>query len=226
MEQGEYRERHILESWQRNAKPWVKAITEKQISSRETVTNQAVLDAIQDGAPRTLIDIGCGEGWLCRTLSNSGIHCLGVDAIAGLVDAANSLGGNFKQCHYKDLARGEFGQMFDCAVSNFALLGKSSTEAVFQAIPKLLSDKGVFIIQTLHPETACGELPYEDGWRDGSWSGFSEDFSKPAPWYFRTLPSWQSLFPRFGLELMELREPINPETNAKQSLLLIARVAG
>ncbi len=225
-EEDKAREAHILESWQHNAEPWVTAISGKQISSRVAFTNQAVLEAIQQAAPDTLIDIGCGEGWLCRSLTARGIHCLGVDAVPALIETATSLGGEFLQCRYEDLVEREFAYNFDCAVSNFALLGKSSTEAVFKAIPALLGEKGVFIIQTLHPESACGELPYEDGWREGSWDGFSSEFSRPAPWYFRTLPSWQALFPRFGLELLELGETLNPETNAKLSLLLTARVAG
>ncbi len=226
MDEDKAREAHILESWRHNARPWVKAIAEKQISSRELLTNRAILEAVRQTAPRTLIDIGCGEGWLCRALSETGIHCLGVDAIPALIETAKSLGGEFQKCGYESLAKTELPHTFDCAVSNFALLGKSSTEAVFEAMPTLLSKRGVFIIQTLHPESACGALPYEDGWREGSWDGFSSEFSRPAPWYFRTLPSWQALFPRFGLELLELGETLNPETNAKLSLLLTARVAG
>lgn len=215
-------ETRILESWHDNARPWARAVGERQIGSREAVTNQAIVDAVQDAKPRTLIDIGCGEGWLCRALTSTGIECLGVDAIPQLLDVARRGGGQFRQCHYEDLASMQFTQRFDCAVSNFALLGDSSTAAVFKAVPALLANDGRFIVQTLHPETACGELPYEDGWREGSWVGFSQDFSNPAPWYFRTLESWEALFPRFGLTLLERREPRNPHSGDKQSLILIA----
>lgn len=217
-------EARIIESWHNNARPWAKAISDKQITSRETVTNHAILDAVQQGNPRSLIDIGCGEGWLCRMLESSGIRCLGVDAIPKLLDSAKKYGGEYRQCAYEDLATADFGQRFDCAVSNFALLGKHSSEAVFAAVPRLLSDNGRFIVQTLHPETACGDLPYKDGWREGSWAGFSEDFDKPAPWYFRTLSSWEALFPTFGLELIERWEPCNPTSGDRQSLVLIARL--
>jgi hypothetical protein len=46
-----------------------------------------------------------------------------------------------------------------------------------------------FIIQTLHPLIACGDFSYQDAWREGSWAGFSDDFTDLAPWYFRTLES-------------------------------------
>lgn len=218
-------ENRIVESWYANARPWAKAIAGKQVASRETITNQAIIEAVRDCKPLNLIDIGCGEGWLCRSLAQFGTQCLGVDAIPELLDVARQAGGDFQHCAYENLATTDFGQRFDCAVSNFALLGKQSTETVFDALPILLKPGGHFIVQTLHPETACGELPYKDGWREGSWAGFSDDFSQPAPWYFRTTNSWEALFPRFGLRLLERREPRNPHTGDKQSLILIGRFA-
>jgi hypothetical protein len=69
---------------------------------------------------------------------------------------------------------------------------------------------------------ACGDSPYVDGWREGSWSGFSSDFTDPPPWYFRTLESWVRLFSQNGLHLLELREPIHPTTGKPASALFIS----
>ncbi|HEY8683307.1 MAG TPA: class I SAM-dependent methyltransferase, partial [Rhodanobacter sp.] len=77
----------------------------------------------------------------------------------------------------------------------------------------------------LHPLTACGGQPYRDGWREGSWAGFTADFSDPAPWYFRTLESWVRLFSEHGLRLLELREPLHPQTRQPISLILMATLA-
>ena len=57
----------------------------------------------------------------------------------------------------------------------------------------------------------------------GSWAGFSDDFTDPAPWYFRTLETWVGLIASSGLMLTELREPIHPTTNKPASVLFIAR---
>ncbi len=81
---------------------------------------------------------------------------------------------------------------FDAAVCNFSLLGRESVDSLIAALPRYLGDPGYLIIQTLHPIAACGEQPIEDGWREGSWLGFSSDFNNPAPWYFRTLESLDS----------------------------------
>lgn len=218
------REAHILESWQRNAAPWVSAVRGQQIVTRQQITNRAMIDAVLDYQPQNVLDIGCGEGWLSRALAEHGIRSLGVDAIPALIDSARQWPGDYRLLRYEDLTGAELGSRFDCAICNFSLLGESSTEAVFRALPTLLAPGGIFILQTLHPVAACGAQAYEDGWREGSWDGFSSAFSHPAPWYFRTLESWHTLFPRFGLTLLEQREPSRPEAEAPQSLLLIARV--
>lgn len=79
-------------------------------------------------------------------------------------------------------------------------------------------------MQTLHPLIAGGDQPYVDGWRSGSWAGFSEDFVRPAPWYFRTLESWIALFTANGWRLEELHEPVHPNTGKPASILFIARM--
>ena len=58
--------------------------------------------------------------------------------------------------------------------------------------------------------------------RPRSWTGFSDDFVDPPPWYFRTLADWIGLLIRSGLRLESLREPIHPETGKPASIILTA----
>ncbi len=81
-------------------------------------------------------------------------------------------------------------------------------------------------MQTLHPLMACGDGPYVDGWRTGSWAGFGDDFSDPAPWYFRTTESWIRLLRDCGFRLVEMREPLHPISRKPISLILVAEVSG
>ena len=212
----------IIESWNKNADPWTEAVRQKLIPSRRQVTDKAIIDAIISYSPNSVLDIGCGEGWLVRELRNKKIDAVGVDVVPALIAVAKQAGGDFHLASYSELAAGNFNLKADVAVSNFSLLGKESVEDVFHALPFLLNEHGVFIVQTLHPVMKCGDLPYEDGWREGSWNGFSADLSKPAPWYFRTLESWIDLFNRHHLDLHELREPLNPETHKPWSVIFIA----
>ncbi len=198
---------------------------ERRIDSRTLVTDRAIIDAVQSRSPRHVLDIGCGEGWLARALAASGIDVVGIDVVPGLIAQAQALGGGeFRVACYQQAAAGTLGFTADVAVCNFSLLGKESVATLFAAIPSLLKPGGVFISQTLHPVEACGEAPYRDGWREGSWAGFSDDFTDPAPWYFRTLASWLALYRSHGLALLQLREPLDPRSQRPASVIFIAGV--
>ena len=209
----------IIDSWSKNTDPWTAAVRGGEIESRTLVTNQAIIDAVRSRAPRTALDIGCGEGWLVRALD--GVAMIGVDVVAGLIDQARLAGGgDFRVLSYEQIADGALHAQVDAAVCNFSLIGKESVEGMFRAARALLNPNGALIVQTLHPVVACGDAPYRDGWREGSWAGFSADFADAPPWYFRTLESWVALFSANGLRLLEIREPVHPRTGKPLSVIL------
>jgi 2-polyprenyl-3-methyl-5-hydroxy-6-metoxy-1,4-benzoquinol methylase len=213
----------IVDSWTRNAAPWTDAVRENRIESRNLVTNRAIVDAVLSRAPRTILDIGCGEGWLVRALAQHGISGTGVDVVPSLIDQAMSAGGgDFRVASYEEISDGLLDAKVDAVVANFSLIGKESVEGVIRRTPELLERDGALIIQTLHPLVATGDQPYEDGWRHGSWAGFSSDFSDPAPWYFRTVETWKGLITECGFGSIEVREPLHPATGKPASIIFIA----
>jgi 2-polyprenyl-3-methyl-5-hydroxy-6-metoxy-1,4-benzoquinol methylase len=217
-------EAQIRATWRRNAAPWTVAVRGQHIESRRRVTDQAIVDAVTRHAPQRVLDAGCGEGWLTRRLTALGMDVLGVDAEPALIAAAKAQGGGaFQVLSYEALAAGDVGPPFDALVCNFALIGRESGEALCRAAPTLLRPGGVLIVQTLHPHVACGDQPYVDGWRAGSWDGCGDGFVDPAPWYFRTLESWVRLFTHTGLELVALEEPAYPVTGRAASVIFTAR---
>ncbi|MDN3556861.1 class I SAM-dependent methyltransferase [Halomonas maura] len=216
----------IIDSWKKNARQWGAAVQVGQIESREVVTNKAIVEAVLSYSPEAVADIGCGEGWLVRELARRITQVVGIDAVPGLIDQAKAAGGgDFFVASYEAIADGAIKGLFDVVVCNFSLLGEESVQALFGAMPSLLKPGGVCIVQTLHPMVACGDLPYIDGWREGSWAGFGSDFIDPAPWYFRTLENWTSLFSDNGLRLLEIREPIHPKTQKPASIIFIGATA-
>ncbi|MBV1931349.1 MAG: methyltransferase domain-containing protein [Porticoccaceae bacterium] len=227
-----FSDKKIIESWVKNVAPWVTAVQQQQITSRRLVTDQAIIDAVMTSSAhlsiptRKVLDIGCGEGWLARELSQLGLSVTGLDVLPEFIREANKLGGgDFRVMAYEEISAQNLPEKYDVLVCNFSLIGKESVEHIFRVAPSLLNTDGIFAIQTLHPVTSCGQDPYRDGWRAGSWAGFSDEFCDPAPWYFRTLESWFKLFRDKGYRLRELSEPINPETGQAASLIMIASVA-
>jgi 2-polyprenyl-3-methyl-5-hydroxy-6-metoxy-1,4-benzoquinol methylase len=214
----------IVDSWRKNASPWTTAVRENQIASRALVTNKAIVDAVLSRSPRTVLDIGCGEGWLARALAEHGVSAVGVDVVPALIEQARKAGGGeFRISSYEDIAAGRLDISVDLVVANFSLIGKESVEGVIRRAPSLLNSGGSLVIQTLHPVASCGDESYADGWRTGSWAGFSEEFSDPAPWYFRTMESWETLLADSGFRILETREPVHPETGKPASVIFIAQ---
>lgn len=224
MESGAAAEAAILESWRANAGGWVTAVREGWIESRRRVTDRAVVEAVLSRAPESVLDVGCGEGWLARELAARGVRVTGVDAVPELVDAARRAGdGHFLLARYADLARVLGGARFDVVVCNFSLLGKRSTEDVIRAVPGLLEAGGTLVVQTLHPLAAAESRgPSVSGWRQSEWPVPGALRPDPAPWYFRTPADWADLFESHGLGPIQVREPPDPVTGVPASVLFLA----
>ncbi len=220
-------EQRIRRSWARNAAVWTEVVRAQGIASRREATNQAMLDTVCAAAPRRVLDIGCGEGWLMRRLSADGVDCVGIDAEPALIHAAQAQGGGvFEVCAYQELrawAAHSAQAPFDVWVCNFSLLGDESTDAVFDAARDLLAPGGRLIVQTLHPSSV--EQGACSGWREGSWAGFDSRFTDPAPWYFRPLADWHALFTRHELLVTAQYEPLLPATGRAVSLILVGKFA-
>lgn len=219
-------ESRIVASWRRNAAPWTRVVRERRIDSRR-VTDTAIVDTVLARHPGRVLDLGCGEGWLARRLAAEGIDVLGVDVAPELIDAARAAGGaRFEVADYAALAMLAGAPGYDVVVSNFALFGDASVRAALGAVPQLLAPGGALVIQTLHPRAACGDAPYADGWRDGSWAGIDGDFDDPAPWYFRTIEGWQRLLADCGFDTAATHEPRYADSGRPASVIFVAGVSG
>jgi 2-polyprenyl-3-methyl-5-hydroxy-6-metoxy-1,4-benzoquinol methylase len=215
----------IIESWNVNAEKWITTIDNEELESRKLVTNKAILNTIIEYHPASIIDIGCGEGWLTRELQKQGLFVFGIDGVDSLIkNAINKGGEHYAVCSYKDLVDGKLPgkNSFNAAVINFALIDKEETERLIDYLTDILKYNGFLFIQTLHPLTVDGE--YKTGWKEGSWNGMKQNFILPYQWYFRTLEDWSRLFSESGFYVEALKEPLHPVTQKPASLIFILKV--
>src|SRR5688572_7925904 len=111
------RDDQISRSWIANADAWTSAVREHRIESRRVATDAAIVSAVLDQHPKTVLDLGCGEGWLARAL---GLDVVGIDGSPALIEAAKRLGGGeFHAMSYRELP--SLNRTFDVAVANFSL---------------------------------------------------------------------------------------------------------
>lgn len=214
----------LRRSWDANAAAWRDAVRERRIASRR-VTDAAIVSAVRDRHPARVLDLGCGEGWLARTLSEDGVEVVGVDGSATLIDAANALGGaTFRVLSYDDIVNepASLGQTFDVIVANFSILDDRA-ETLFRALAQSLATDGSLIVQTLHPAFA-GDGVDADGWRTETFARMEGDWREPMPWYFRTIASWLRAFADAGYILREMREPALPD-QPPASIIFVCRKA-
>ena len=214
----------MLRSWERNASAWTDAVRERRIASRRAGTDAAIVDAALATRAMSVLDVGCGEGWLARVLVSQGCRVVGIDASEALIADARKLGGaTFEAIAYCDLDvhAVRLGAPFDLAVCNFSLLD-DDLAPMLASLRNALSERGRLVIQTVHPWIACGERAYADGWRIETFAGFGEGFAEPMPWYFRTMSSWIDAIVAAGFRIAHVAEPTDAESGKPLSLLIVA----
>jgi SAM-dependent methyltransferase len=226
----------LAQSWEANAERWAAAVRSGAIASRRLATDAAIIEAIAERRPSRVLDLGCGEGWLTRTLSAQGVEAIGVDASPALIAAARAADPGPDRYHVSGYAdAGSLaplaGRHFDLIAANFALLDED-LEAPLASLRALIAPAGALVIQTLHPFAA--DPPYRDGWRLETFQDFGKGFGDgsgdgdtwhPMPWYYRTLGSWIALLERAEYRMTDLRETVHSETYRPLSIIIAAEPA-
>jgi hypothetical protein len=201
--------------WEENASAWAEVIQGNTIASR-AVTSGALLKIISDKNIKSILDVGCGEGWLAGQLSPSTVY-LGIDGSANLIAIAKENHPSAFYCvSYSEISAGTWtaSDKYDAAIFNFSLLDEKITQLLVN-IQNSVSDNGLVIIQTLHP---CFILEsYKDGWNTEDYKAMAVPFSGTMPWYGRKLSSWMKCFSDAGLTLKEI---VEPQTGDKPSSII------
>jgi 2-polyprenyl-3-methyl-5-hydroxy-6-metoxy-1,4-benzoquinol methylase len=228
------RDEVLARSWEVNADAWTSVVREGQIPSRRAGTDDAVVATVMrvlaGQSAKRVLDVGCGEGWLARTLAGRGCDVVGVDASAPLIEHARALGGRapgrseFRVVSYAELEHDPAigGGPYEVVVLNFAVLSED-VAPLFRALSGCLSPEGALVIQTVSPWTAAGDEGYRDGWREETFAGFGGAFAATMPWYFRTLGSWIRELRSAGFAVESLEEPVDSASGRILSLLLTCR---
>tara|TARA_R110000744_G_scaffold24062_7_gene60637 strand:+ start:954 stop:1616 length:663 start_codon:yes stop_codon:yes gene_type:complete len=218
-------ENNIIESWNKNALEWIKIIDNADIEPRK-FTNKAILDLIGNSPAIKILDVGCGEGWLTRSLGTMGKSVVGLDAIPELLENAVKKGqGTYYQMSYEDIISGKPipEAPYDAAIFNFCLYQRERLSQLLKKVKKSLSENGYIAIQTLHPYFLLqNDLEYKSQWINDSWKGLPGNFTDGHSWYARTFESWMSVFKKAGLQLHQLQEVTNDDNKPLSVIFILS----
>lgn len=161
------------ERWETNAKYWTKIIRERRDRYRTELTDAAILEAIGSCAGRKVLDAGCGEGYLARTLAGQGADVVGVDVSGGLIGVAGRCPadgtGSVSYAHASVEALPVRDNVFDLVVGNHLFSHLPDPRWAVREFGRVLKRGGRLIFLTLHPcfytagseRGATGSLPAE-----------------------------------------------------------------
>jgi SAM-dependent methyltransferase len=138
------------------------AIIEEHLDFEEEIhaLYKAIGHTVLSKEPKTLIDIGCGQGDFVHIMNYNGIDAFGVDKSAKQIEIAQSKGIDTQCIDIKDIK-----QKYECATAVFDVINYIPKEYLKEFLTdtyKLLNDGGYFIfdLNTLFgfQEVATGTL--------------------------------------------------------------------
>lgn len=138
-----------------NAMFWLRIIRETLDRYRTELTDAAVLSALGPVTGQTVLDAGCGEGYLSRELANRGAIVTGLDASSSLLAAARDerdrLGLNIDHYVASLGAIPERDSTFDAIVCNHVLNDVENPPAILTELGRVTKPGGRLALLMLHP---------------------------------------------------------------------------
>jgi 2-haloacid dehalogenase len=189
--------------WEENAKSWTEVLESNAIASR-SVTGPAVIGEILKRRPATVLDIGCGDGWLSDAIHAESIQYFGIDGSKGLIDIARARRtGEFQHVSYEDISGGwQPAMSMELIIFNFSIFEENPLD-LLKHVHSFMNSTGTLIIQTLNPRATK-----KDEWQVEEFKTIPGKFKGTMPWFSRTLASWQYLFKQANFEVEEIVEPV------------------
>lgn len=181
--------------------------------ARQHLLNPALFPLLGDVKGKTILDAGCGHGYLARMLARKGAIVTGVEPADSLYTYAiqkeqtEKLGITYIQADLSAL--NTFQGIFDCVVANMVFMDIPDYQAAIHNCIVSLKNNGTFIFSILHP---CFE---ESGsaWTKKGYVEVSEYFQeraikqKVSYFFHRPLSAYMNFVIQQGCNIRSIIEP-------------------
>ena len=204
--------------WHDSAAAWIADMGEHGDYGRRHVLDPVVRERLEGRGFRRALDVGCGEGRLCRRLSGWGVQTVGLDPTRALLDQARRLHpqGVYVESVAERLPFEDAG--FDLVVSCLSLIDIPGFEAAITEMARVLAPGGTLFVANLTSfSTARVEASAEARRADRTGIRIERYLEARSSWeawrgirivnWHRPLSAYMAAFLGAGLRLVHFDEP-------------------
>jgi ubiquinone/menaquinone biosynthesis C-methylase UbiE len=176
-------------------------------------------------APGRALEVGCGEGRVCRDLAERGFAVTGVDSAPTLLAAAAEAhpAGRYLVADAVSLPFGD--DEFDLVVAYNSLMDMEAMDAAVAECARVLAPGGAFCVCVTHPFADAQHAPDIDYFEQGVYEGTFERDGLTMTFRGWTYPfeAYSRALEAAGLRIEALREPRGEDRRFPMFLMLRAR---
>lgn len=211
--------RETRQAWDRLADDWRLQVGDEGDRNRRLNSDPVLWRMAGDVAGKSVLDFGCGTGYLTRKLRDAGAAATGVDHSEKMIAIAreDAAGIDYLVACCTTLAP-LADEQFDLAVSNYVLMDIPDLPAAVGALHRVLKTGGTAVLVFSHPcfpasRSQLDEQGAHYAWPspyflpvkcvDPPWDHFTEEFI----WFHRPLSDYWRAFTSAGFSVLELDEP-------------------
>lgn len=208
--------------WDDSARAWIETMGEAGDLGRRHVLDPAFRRKLDGRRFRRALDVGCGEGRMCRLLRGFGVETVGIDPTPAMIEEARRRdpSGDYRLAGAEQLPFPDAG--FDLAISCLSLIDIPDYRAAITEMARVLQPGGVLLVANLTPLQSAG---MGRGWRFDAESrpkefginDYLEEWSAWVEWsdirilnWHRPLSAYVQAYLAAGLSLISY-EDLTPE---------------
>ena len=168
---------------------WAKIGRSELMEKEHSKTVLKLLNSIRFEKPFSFLDVGCGNGWVVRKISQiqNCKKAVGIDKSQNMITKAKSKKKSSKENYLRtDILSWKFNGKFDYIFSMESLYYSTPMESALKKIYKLLKPGGQFF---------CGTDFYSDNKATIQWSKMMN-----IPLDLRSKKQWKKMFEEIGFE--------------------------
>jgi SAM-dependent methyltransferase len=206
-----------MTDWDTSAQAWIESLGAQGDRGRQFVLDPAMKPLLAAGNYERALDVGCGEGRLCRMMAEMGIEITGLDPTAALIDFARKAhpAGTYIEAAAEAMPLPD--TSFDLVVSCLSLLDMPDHRTAISEIVRVLEPGGTLLIanQTSFKTAGNGRsLGWQTGLTHYAIDHYLDERADRETWkgisvvnHHRPLSAYVSVLLEHGLILKHFDEP-------------------